>query len=160
MIRLPVSRQELEEKKAELDRAKSQFLRYSEKQFDLYNSLWLVLVRTRELADGLWEDATPEKLPGFSEQIKQTRRAVTDNMLLIEKSHYDDLDKLLKEFEEFQFGKQKLIEIRSLDGVSAPLIIATSRQVKLAVKRNENVRRKYTKLINNIGHSFREQIRG
>lgn len=152
-------KKDLEQTKAELERTKSQFFRYSEKQFDLYNSLWKVLIRTRILADSLWEDATLMKLPGFSEQIKQTRWAVMDNMLLIEESHYDNLDKLLKEFEEFKFGKQRLIDIR-MDSNNKPLVDATIEQVKLAVKKNKNVRKKYTKLIMDIGYSFRKQIKG
>ena len=35
---------ELENTKNELEKAKSQFLRYSEKQFELYNDLWKVLL--------------------------------------------------------------------------------------------------------------------
>lgn len=153
----------LEKTKSQLEQARSQFLRYSEKQFDLYNSLWLVLNRTRELADSLWEKAERVKLPGFAEQIRQTRRAVTDNMLLIEESHYDDLDELLKEFEEFKFGKQKLIEIRTeVIGrfVSDSTTDTTDTDVRAAISGNRKVKDKYTRLIMKIGRSFRKQIRG
>jgi len=150
---------ELEKTKSQLEQARSQFFRYSEKQFDLYNDLWLVLNRTRDLADSLWEDAIRAMLPGFSEQIRQTRRAVTDNMLLIEESHYDDLDRLLKEFEQFKFGKQKLIDIKT-SNTGNPLVDATDQEVKAAILKNKKVRERYTKLIMKIGRSFRKQIKG
>ena len=43
--------------KNELEKAKSQFLRYSEKQFELYNDLWKVLLYTKRQADLLWQKA-------------------------------------------------------------------------------------------------------
>ena len=50
---------ELEKTKNELEKAKSQFLRYSEKQFELYNDLWKVLLYTKRQADLLWQRADP-----------------------------------------------------------------------------------------------------
>lgn len=67
---------ELEEVKSALEKAKSQFLRYSERQFDLYNDLWRVLLYTKLQADELWENAIPVKIPSFSEQIKLTKTAI------------------------------------------------------------------------------------
>ena len=45
---------ELEKTKNELEKAKLQFVRYSEKQFELYNDLWKILVYTKRQADMLW----------------------------------------------------------------------------------------------------------
>jgi hypothetical protein len=150
---------ELEEKKAELDKAKSQFFRYSEKQFDLYNDLWRVLMRTKIAADELWREAKPEKLPGFAEQISLTRKAVMDNMLLIEEEHFNNLEQLLEKFENFEFGKQKLVEIRS-GSSSTPIVDADQVAVESAISSNKAVKEEYTILIMEIGQSFREQIRG
>lgn len=46
---------ELETTKAELEKTKLLFARYSEKQFELYNDLWKVLLYTKQQADMLWE---------------------------------------------------------------------------------------------------------
>lgn len=151
---------ELEDKKAELSKSKSRFHRYSERQFNLYNDLWLNLNRTRDFADELWENPSKAKLPGFADQIRQTRRVVTDNMLLIEESHYQSLDLLLKEFENFQFGKQKLIDIRTSTPGTTPVINASDKQVRSSIDNNRKIKEKYTKLIFKIGQSFRDQIRG
>ena len=102
---------ELEKTKSELEKAKSRFLRYSEKQFELYNDLWKVLLQTKHQADMLWEKANPQQLPAFGEQIRLTRKAIDDNMILIEEDHYEKLIQLISQFENFQFGKLRLIEV-------------------------------------------------
>lgn len=94
---------ELEKTKSELEKAKSRFLRYSEKQFELYNDLWKVLLQTKHQADMLWEKANPQQLPAFGEQIRLTRKAIDDNMILIEEEHYEKLIQLISQFENFQF---------------------------------------------------------
>lgn len=104
---------ELEKTKSELEKAKSRFLRYSEKQFELYNDLWKVLLQTKHQADMLWEKANPQQLPAFGEQIRLTRKAIDDNMILIEEEHHEKLIQLISQFENFQFGKLKLIEVSS-----------------------------------------------
>ena len=116
---------------------------------------------TKSLADKLWQRPEPNKLPSFAEQIDLTRKAVMDSMLLIEEEHYNDLDKLLKNFEDFQFGKRKLIDIRSSeDQEETTNINITKDEVKRIIDENEDLKEEYTSLIMKIGTSFREQIRG
>lgn len=149
---------ELEETKSALEKAKSQFLRYSEKQFDLYNDLWRVLLYTKLQADELWENAIPEKIPSFSEQIKLTKTAINDNLLLIEEEHYDKLMELIKQFEQFQFGKIKLVDIRRKPGENTESIsIVDTRQT---IDLNKKTKDNYDKLIMEIGKTFRNQIKG
>ena len=89
---------ELEKTKSELEKAKLQFQRYSEKQFELYNDLWRVLLYTKRQADMLWQKADPSQIPSFSEQIRLTRNAISDNLLLIEEEHYNKLIQLIEQF--------------------------------------------------------------
>lgn len=149
---------ELEETKSALEKAKSQFLRYSEKQFDLYNDLWRVLLYTKLQADELWENAIPEKIPSFSEQIKLTKTAINDNLLLIEEEHYDKLMELLKQFEQFQFGKLRLVDIRRKPGENTDTISAS--ETKQTIDLNKETKDKYDILIMEIGKTFRNQIKG
>lgn len=149
---------ELEETKSALEKAKSQFLRYSEKQFDLYNDLWRVLLYTKLQADELWENAIPEKIPSFSEQIKLTKNAINDNLLLIEEEHYEKLIELIKQFEQFQFGKVKLVDIRRKPGENVDTISAF--ETRQTIELNKNTKDKYDKLIMEIGKTFRNQIKG
>lgn len=149
---------ELEETKSALEKAKSQFLRYSEKQFDLYNDLWRVLLYTKLQADELWENAIPEKIPSFSEQIKLTKTAINDNLLLIEEEHYDKLIELIKQFEEFQFGKVRLVDIRRKPGNNADNISVL--ETRQTIDLNQKTKDNYDKLIMEIGKTFRNQIKG
>ena len=149
---------ELEETKSALEKAKLQFLRYSEKQFDLYNDLWRVLHYTKLQADELWENAIPEKIPSFSEQIKLTKTAINDNLLLIEEEHYDKLLELIKQFEQFQFGKIRLVDIRRRPGENIEAISPI--EIRLTIDLNKKTKDNYDKLIMEIGKTFRNQIKG
>ena len=145
----------------ELEKAKSQFLRYSEKQFELYNDLWKVLLYTKRQADLLWQKADPNQIPSFSEQIRLTRNAISDNLLLIEEEHYEKLIQLIEQFEQFQFGKLKLIDIRiQIEGGEQVQQIISKADAQNTINKNRRTKEKYDKLIMDIGKSFREQIKG
>lgn len=151
---------ELEATKSDLEKTKLQFVRYSEKQFELYNELWKVLLYTKRQADMLWQKADPSQIPAFGEQIRQTRRAIDDNLLLIEEDHYNKLMKLIEQFEQFQFGKLKLVEIRSHvdEGRTQPEI--SKEEALETIHNNMRTKEKYDVLIMDIGKSFRKQIKG
>ena len=151
---------ELEETKNELEKAKWQFVRYSEKQFELYNDLWKVLLYTKQQADMLWQRADPSQIPAFSEQIRLTRRAIDDNLLLIEDEHYNKLVQLIGQFEQFQFGKQKLIDIRTQMESGDDVLLITKDETQSTIRKNKKTKDKYDELIMDIGKSFRDQIKG
>ncbi|MDR3665239.1 MAG: hypothetical protein P4L35_00215 [Ignavibacteriaceae bacterium] len=115
---------ELENTKANLEKAKLSYLRYSEGQYKLYNELWKVLLYTKNQADVLWERASKERIPAFSEQIRNAKNAINDNMLLIEEEHYENLMKLINQFEQFQFGKKKLVDMSLRTEDNSPLGIS------------------------------------
>lgn len=151
---------ELEETKSELEKTKLQFVRYSEKQFELYNDLWKVLLYTKQQADMLWQKADPSQIPAFSEQIRQTRRAIDDNLLLIEEEHYNKLIQLIEQFEQFQFGKLRLVEVRSQFDNGEDQIEISKSDTQKTIKSNRKTKDKYDTLIMDIGKSFRKQIKG
>ena len=151
---------ELEKTKSELEKAKSRFLRYSEKQFELYNDLWKVLLQTKHQADTLWEKANPQQLPAFGEQIRLTRKAIDDNMILIEEDHYEKLIQLISQFENFQFGKLRLIEVSAQVPGNTPNNEPSEQEMRRAITKNSKIKSSYESLILEIGKSFRDQIRG
>lgn len=150
---------ELEQTKSDLDKAKAQFLRYSEKQFDLYNSLWKVLLYTKNQADSLWEEANPDKIPAFAEQIMMCKNAINDNMILIEEAHYDKLIALIRQFEDFQFGKKKLVEFRHRKPNDDAFNISFA-EMKQTIEVNRRIKDNYNDIIMEIGRAFRNQIKG
>lgn len=151
---------ELEKTKSELEKAKTRFLRYSEKQFELYNDLWKVLLQTKHQADMLWEKANPQQLPAFGEQIRLTRKAIDDNMILIEEDHYEKLIQLISQFENFQFGKLRLIEVSAQVPGNTPNNEPSEQEMRRAITKNSKIKSSYESLILEIGKSFRDQIRG
>ena len=151
---------ELEKTKSELEKAKSRFLRYSEKQFELYNDLWKVLLQTKHQADMLWEKANPPQLPAVGEQIRLSRKAIDDNMILIEEDHYEKLIQLISQFENFQFGKLRLIEVSAQVPGNTPNNEPSEQEMRRAITKNSKIKSSYEGLILEIGKSFRNQIRG
>lgn len=66
---------------------------------------------------------------------------------------------LINQFEQFQFGKQKLIEIRvSYDNIQTPSI--SKEDTKVTIAQNKKTKENYDKLIMDIGKTFRNQIKG
>lgn len=151
---------ELENTKNELEKARLQFMRYSEKQFILYNDLWKTLLYTKQQADMLWEKADPNQIPSFSEQIRLTRKAIDDNLLLIEEEHYNKLIQLIEQFEQFQFGKLQLIDIRTQHENMESNQTITEEDTLNTIQQNKATKDKYDELIMDIGKSFRNQIKG
>ena len=149
--------EELEETKNALEKAKMQFARYSEKQFESYNSLWKILLYTKRQADMLWENLDPTQIPSFSEQIRLTKDAINDSLLLIEEEHYSKLILLIEQFEQFQFGKIKLIDIRGQFEGSEEISLEETR---ITINHNKETKDNYDKLILDIGKSFRTQLKG
>ena len=142
---------ELEKTKSELEKAKSRFLRYSEKQFELYNDLWKVLLQTKHQADMLWEKANPQQLPAFGEQIRLTRKAIDDNMILIEEDHYEKLIQLISQFENFQFGKLRLIEVSAQVPGNTPNNEPSEQEMRRAITKNSKIKSSYESLIDSSG---------
>ena len=143
--------------KHELDKAERRHFIYSQSQFELYNSLWKQLIYTKRLADALWKNADPKKLPSFADQIGQTKYVIEENMLLIEEEHYNKLITLMEEFESFKVGKQKLVELKQ----STPEeILANIEDVSEMIRKNGGSKERYDALVSQIGQSFRKQIHG
>lgn len=151
---------ELESTKSELEKTKLQFVRYSEKQFELYNDLWKTLQITKQQADMLWLKADPMQIPSFGEQIRLTRKAIDDNLLLIEEDHYNKLIKLIGQFEQFQFGKLRLVDIRSQLNEETFNPTISKKEAETTIKNNKTTKDNYDALIMEIGKSFRDQIKG
>lgn len=103
---------------AEYEIAKAGMLRYSEKQFDLYNEVWSALCDLRASVDTLWEKATSENVQKLAEQIQETRAKIRRTALLIENQHYRELNMILDEFDGYRFGKGLLLDLRG--GTPAP----------------------------------------
>lgn len=141
----------------EYDKIERKYYLCSQSQFELYNSLWKQLIYTRRMADDLWNAADPHKIPSFAEQISQTKHVIEENMLLIEESHYDALLKLMNEFENFNLGKRKLIEIRQS---TVDNVFENFDDISQMISQNRGAKERYDLLVTQVGNSLRTQIHG
>lgn len=96
----------------EYEVAKTYLVKYSQEQFIIYNNLWTNLCELELHLDKLWDQASLPHLKKFALQLKLTRDSLKKGALLIEDGHYKELNFILDSFEEFQFGKKTLIDIR------------------------------------------------
>jgi len=150
---------EKEKRKIELEfeKSKTKYLRYSNKQFDLYNSLWIQLVDLKNAADSLWDEASESNLKRFAITLKETKLAVHKSNLFLETDHYERLITLLKEFAEYEIGKDKLINFRLKKNMTDQV----KRQIaeRYFVYQNEQRMDQYNVIILEIAETFKEQIR-
>ena len=96
----------------EVEKAKLKFSLYSQKQFELYNDLWLRLCELRTSMNELWQDASSKNLWDFQEKLLKARDVLEQKAILIEQQHYDELCYILSEFGGYEVGKQALINLR------------------------------------------------
>ena len=79
-------------------------------------------------------------------------------MLLIEEKHYKKLMKLIEQFEQFQFGKQKLLNVSSESFENARYDF-NENEVARVIENNKATKDAYDSTIMEIGKSFRSQIK-
>ncbi|MEL7118177.1 MAG: hypothetical protein AAFO07_02015 [Bacteroidota bacterium] len=151
---------ELERTKTELEKSKSLFLRYAEHQFTLYNDLWKSLIDLKFIANELWEKLDSNKLKAFSKQLRETTEIVEKSLLLIESEHYQELNELIQEFENFRFGKARLGELRNKKINEFQEEGINEYSIKDTINSNGETRERFTNLLVRIGDDFRAQIGG
>jgi len=151
---------ELEGVKVELEKSKSLFQRYSEKQFELYNNLWKVLWDLKKKADELWDNADPKELPNFSKKVGIVKEAINLNILIIEEDHFEQLMILIEQFEKFEFGKKELIQLRNKSAHQIQEIGVNQEMVRQVIEHNRHKKQQYDTIIQELAKNFRNQIKG
>lgn len=140
---------------AEYEIYKSKDLRYIEKQFELYNDLWTSLADLETAVNDLWNSATAKKVKTFAEQIIKTRQKIRKAALLIEDRHYLELNYVLDQFQEFQFGKQKLLELKSLHVSDEDIEF----NIGFTIGTNEHMKNQLVEILSQMMNCLKSQIR-
>lgn len=124
----------------ELELAKLKLGPYSEKQFSLYNDLWLTLCGLRDTVRKLWDHANEDHLDAFANQLIAASKQLEASALLIEHAHYEELKGLLDDFFLFRIGKDTLLQYRKdrKDGLSVSIreireMVDQNRQMKIGL---------------------------
>lgn len=150
--------EEIASHKNQLDLMKEASLRYSNHQFELYNSLWVSLYDLKIKADILWEKADRRNLNDFVEQLSLTKYQVEKNALFLEDAHYEELSKLLRSFSEYELGKTKLIDYRMQRRTAQSDSIDFS--ISEMIETNKVTKHNYDDVVKRIKIDFKNQIRG
>ncbi|WP_237061612.1 hypothetical protein [Microbulbifer zhoushanensis] len=139
------------------DGIKAVLMRYSENQFDIYRELWGSLCELKLSTDMLWTSATPENVRSFSEQLHKSRFWLEKSSLFIEDEHYQTLRHVFEDFEQFLIGKESLIELRNMPGISENELMQRTRDI---VQGNSWHRDNFTHTLSSLRGYFRQHIRG
>ena len=139
------------------DSLKSATYRYSDSQFGLYNELWRSLIDLKSSGDSLWEEVSSKKVQNFAVQVKETSNAIERSALLIEDDHYQKLKNIIKQFEAFQFGKQRLVDLRNRVVHQQNI---DEDEIRYAIDNNRQRKEEFTILLNELRPHFKEQISG
>jgi gas vesicle protein len=129
--------------------------RYNQWQFKIYKSLWGNLYDLQVSADELWNEATNETLEAFADQLEKTKTVVGQNKPFIEEKHRKELDSLIEAFENFEFHKEKLIDLKKrLEYRNVPM-----HEIREVIAQNRQTRDKYNELVKQLEISIRNQLR-
>jgi hypothetical protein len=141
----------------EYDIIKASLLRYSEKQFELYNDLWASLCDLEVCVTNLWEKANLSNLRKLSQQIHDTRLKVRKSALLIEDRHFKELNYVLSEFEGFRFGKEHLIDLRKVRRNQNNQYV-DEHDIRDAISNNAEIKNRLVQLLSDMMACLKRQI--
>lgn len=141
----------------EVEKAKIKLSFYSEKQFELYNELWLNLCELKRSMNELWNEVTRDNLWDFQEKLIKTYNVLEQKALLIEPLHYDELRGILNEFGNYQMGKETLLKLRREQESGREF---SEEQIEEMVIHNVNSRGKLLNYLEQMIDCLRSQISG
>ncbi len=113
----------------------------------------MALSELKNEVDNLWETASNSNLKKLVRAVKKAKTQIRNTALLIEQNHYDDIMLLLKTFEDYQIGKQKLIENRNLEYIQ-------EYEITNLINQNGELRDKINLFTKSMLKVMRKQISG
>lgn len=137
--------------------------RYNSKQFEIYNTLWTSLIELKFSADDLWEEATQKNLKNFSTKVSEAKKSIEISSLLLENYDYKNLNKLLEEFSNFEFGKGSLIKLYTIKNKSNREMTndyIDDISIDYIIRKNEEIKNSYDTLISDLRIKFKKQLQG
>lgn len=150
--------QALERLRSDLELARVQRQRISEAQFKLYNEVWFHLQDLKLIGDQLWNRATLENVKALHAALSNAHLAVNRGRLILAESHYQDLMRVLSEFDKYELGKTRLIEIRNEQELEASFNIDAGTGIREQIAANSAVRERYEALLGEVVDHFRSEL--
>jgi hypothetical protein len=131
---------------------------YNKAQFEAYCNVWKSLQALRLAGKYLWEIASKENLVKFANQLRDTTQLTYEGSIFFEESDYSQLLSVLEEFQYFQVGKQRLIEVRTVKDIEQQENIFSSfrfeRMIAEQIERNRRHKVEYESVLEKIRVSF------
>lgn len=141
-----------------LENAKLYLSQYSQKQFELYNDLWISLVELNYSIDKLWsERASITNLKDLVKKHTEANKKRLEKAILLEPDHYEELKLILDKIESFQFGKRTLIELRIRQDKYVDVSTADINQV---IIQNGELKDEFNNYLNRFRLTIQKQIKG
>jgi len=131
------------------------FSLYFEGQFKIYNDLWVSLVELQNWVDILWSEANPRNLRMFISVLKKAKRQIRNSALLIETNHYNEIMLVIDSLENYQVGKEGLINyVNNIENSSEQEM-----NIRKIIEQNSESRIKINIFVDRIFKSMRDKIR-
>ena len=144
------------EYKKVIDKDMSFFERYYTSQFQTYNEIWSALCEVERISENLWVNAKRTDVTRLVKALSKARQELHKGALLFEEEDFRELNNLLDEFEEFRFGKFKIVEM--LEG--RRLGYFPEEDIQEVINNNGSIRERYKSALEQVKGQLRSQIRG
>ena len=141
-----------------LENAKLYLSQYSQKQFELYNDLWISLVELNYSINKLWnERANITNLKDLVKKHTEANKKRLEKAILLEPEHYEELKLILDKIEGFQFGKRTLIELRIRQD---KYVDVSTADIDLVIFQNGELKDEFNDYLNRFRLTIQKQIKG
>lgn len=142
----------LETYKSELETIRAIALKYNDRQFELYLDLWKNLQELKFTCNDLWKVATLQNLKKFDHALSKTYRQIETSSILLEENHYRELMEIIRNLQEYDTGKEKLIIARRQQ--------AQDWQIKMLIDYNRQRKDRCLEIIEGMKDSIKATIKG
>jgi hypothetical protein len=99
----------------EVEKAKLKFNLYSQKQFELYNDLWIKLCELEKAKFYLKIQKNEETLLDFRDKLMKARDVLDQRGILIEPDHYEELHQIFNKLVDYETGQEILMQGHTKD---------------------------------------------
>lgn len=148
----------LAEANAKFDVIKHDQVRNSDAIFDVYRSIWDELQLLRAAGDTLWESATRKSVKDFSEALKKAKLASYKGRLIFREEHYEKLQCAFASFENYQIGKERLVELRLGSNGQGPFDHMPHEDIQSKIRENGEHKARYEEILGLIVNDFRARL--
>ena len=150
--------------------------KFANAQFEAYCSVWKSLQRLRLAGEELWTSVTRENLLRFAYASRETFSFVREGEIFFDDEDRESLMKILRAFNDFHIGKQRLIQMQSLTDFENAWrnIVGDFRElpesrrleiqaeleadIKSQIRSNKHLKEEYERLLQRIRASFRKRL--